>query len=63
MLPHDWPKLPIHPEHLPILRDLMTAEECSEMIELHRVHALDGPPPRVQHNTQARGSKCPNSVG
>ena len=29
---HDWPKPPIWPEHLPLIRELLTDEEYAELL-------------------------------
>jgi hypothetical protein len=39
MLPPDWPRLPIWPDDLPTLRDLMTEEEYAELLERTRLRA------------------------
>ncbi len=32
MLPENWPKSPIWPEHLPLIRELLTDEEYAELL-------------------------------
>ena len=39
----DWPKPPIWPEHLPLIRDLLTDEEYAELLR-RMVHVLPNCP-------------------
>ena len=34
-----WPRPPIHPEHLPLIRELLTAEEYEQLLRRIEAHA------------------------
>ncbi len=39
---HDWPKAPIWPDDLPLIRELLTDEECAELLKrLAQVPVID----------------------
>ena len=35
-----WPRLPIQPEHLPLIRELLTAEEYEKLLKRNEVSTL-----------------------